>query len=227
MKNSEGDMSNHDPLQEEIQSAVERADDVKETVKQITIKALTERKLDKESLRQVINSVTKGAGLGAATRANESEVKNVLANALNGLDEALSASAEASKLAMEEAAGNLKEFGRNDLKQALDELATLEEMYLDTLKRVARNSDETIGNILNDLIQHACHSGTAVGQQSREIVDKLNRDLAHTLNDTLIGGADVALKVSAQLSRAAAGFLEGIAQTLERKTKHQSPDRQE
>jgi len=220
-------MSHNDSLQKEIQGAVERGDDVKETVKQITIKALAERKLDKESLGEVVKAVTKGAGLGAATHTHESDVKAVLAKALDGLDDALSATAEASKLALEEAAGNLKEFGKNDLKQALDDLAALEELYLDTLKQVAKSSDSAIGNILNDLIQHARHSGTAVGQRSREIIEKLNRDLAHTLNNTLTSGADTALKVSGQLSRAAAGFLEGIAQTLEDKIQHNSPDRPE
>ncbi len=44
-------------------------------------------------------------------------------------------------LAIEEAAGRIKEFGSEDLKQELDGLRALEGMFLETVKNIARASD--------------------------------------------------------------------------------------
>jgi len=173
----------------------------------------------------VAHAVVEGVGIGAADKGVH--VKETLAESMAGLDDALAQSAEASKLALEEAAGHLKTFGKQDLKQALDDLLALEDMYLDTLKSVAKASDEAIGNTLNDFVQHARISGTEVGKRSAEIVETLNHELGHTLGETVSAGTDAALRVTSQLSHAAAGFLEGIAQTLESKIKKHSPDKQE
>ena len=222
MKKDKSDSKNsNEKLQDEIKGAVETGRDVKETVRSITLKALTEGKLDTEMVRQVASAVVKGAGLGAASHG--SKARDILVKAVSGLDEALSSAAEASKLAVEEVAGHLKAFSKQDLKQATDDLLTLEEMYLDTLKRVAKESDEFIGSTLNDLVQHARHSGTAVGRRSTEIVKTLNHELGQTLSETMAAGSDSALKVASQLSHAAVGFLDGIAQTLDTKLKKEQP----
>lgn len=212
-------------LEDDIKNAVETGRDVKETVQRITLKALTEGKLDTEAVRQVANDVVKGAGLGAASHG--SEAREVLDKAVSGLDEALSSAAEASKLALEEAAGHLKAFGKQDLKQATDDLLALEEMYLDTLKHVAKGSDEVISSTLNDLVQHAHRSGTAVGRRSSEIVEMLNRELGQSVSETVAAGTDSALNVASQLSHAAAGFLDGIAKTLDSKLKERNSSNKE
>lgn len=208
-------------LQDEIKGAVETECDVRDAVRRITLKALSEGKLDSEEIRQVASAVVKGAGLGAASHGPEAG--NVLGKAVSGLDEALSSVAEASKLALEEAAGHIQTFGKQDFKQATDDLLALEEMYLDTLKEVAKESDEIIRDTLNDLVQHARYSGTAVGRRAAEVVQILNRDLGQTLSETVSAGTDSTLKVAIQLSHAAAGFLDGIAQTLDGKLKKRTP----
>lgn len=208
-------------LQDEIKEAVKRESDIRETVRRITLKALTEGKLDTKEIRQVVNAVIKGAGSGAASHGTEA--KDVLAKAIYGLDDALSSVAEASKLALQEAAGHIKTFTKQDLKQATDDILALEEIYLDTLKHVAKESNEFIGRTLNELLRHARHSGTMVGHRASKIVETLNQELGQTLSETVTAGSDSALKVASQLSHAAAGFLDGIAQTLDAKLKSSAP----
>ena len=222
MEKDKSDSKNsNENLQDEIKEAVETECDIRETVRSITLKALTEGKLEIKEIRQVVSAVVKGAGSGAVSHG--SEAGNVLVKAVSGLDDALSSVAEASKLALEEAAGHIKTFGKQDLKQATDDLLVLEEIYLDTLKHVADGSDEFIAGTLNDLVQHARHSGTMVGRRASEIVEMLNHDLGQTLSETVTAGSDSAIKVASQLSYAAAGFLDGIAQTLDSKLKSTPP----
>jgi len=212
-------------VKEAARQATETGESIQTEVRDITVKALSQQSLDREQIKQVIHAVMEGVGIGA--KAKGGQVKEALSESMAGLDEALEMSAQASKLALEEASGHLKEFGKQDLKQATDDLLALEEMYLDTLKRVAKGSDEIIGSTLNDLIQHARNSGTAVGKRSREIVSTLNHELEHTLSESVSAGTDAAVKVASQLTHAAAGFLEGIAQTLDSKGKNTTSDKQE
>lgn len=214
-KNKNGTKNSNKTLQDEIQGAVETQCDVRDAVRRITLKALSEGKLDSEEIRQVVSAVVKGAGLGAESHG--AAAGNVLSKAVSGLDDALSAVAEASKLALQEAAGHINNFSQEDFKQATDDLLALEEMYLDTLKQVGKEMDETLAATLKGLLAHARHSGTLVGRHAREIVELLTRDLGETLNETVSAGSESTLKVTVQLAHAAAGFLDGIAQTLDDK----------
>jgi len=198
-------------------AAVERGENIQDEVRDITLKALCEGHLDAQRIQQVIKAVIQGAAEGA--NGKETQSKQALRDAMTGVDEALEKSAEASRLAIEEAAGNLENFGTQDLKRVLDDLLTLEDLFIDTIKDVARSSKETIRETLSDLAGHAQNSGTAVGNLATDTVETLTRELQKTSRDTVATGSDSAMKTAVRLSRAAAGFLEGIADTLQNKTR--------
>ena len=195
-------------------AAVEEGENIHEAVRDITLKALSEGHLDVQKMREVVQAVLQGAGIG--TKKKGAQAGQSLREAMAGVDEALAKSAEASKLAIEEAAGHIKDFGTQDLNRALDDLRTLEDMFLDTVKNIAKASDDTVRDSLSDLAKHARNSGTTVGSVATKAVETLSRQLEQSVHESVNAGADTALKVGAQLSRAAAGFLEGIAETLKK-----------
>jgi len=212
-------------VKEASRKAAGQSESIREEVRNITLQALSQGRLDVDKIKHVAHAVIEGASIGAKEKGVH--VKATLSESIAGLDDALEQVAEASKLSLEEAAGHLKEFSRRDLKQAQDDLLALEGIYLDILKSVAKSSDEVISNTLNDLIQHVRNSGTAVGKRSAKIVEALNHELRQTISETVTASADTALKVASKLSHAAAGFLDGIAQTLDSKVKTRTPDKQE
>jgi len=216
---------NDQPEQEKIsrkaeaaaRAAVERGVNIHDEVRDITLKALSDRHLDVQKMREVVQAVLQGASMSAQVKEG-TQSRQVLLDVMAGVDEALAKSAEATKLAIEEAAGHLKDFGSQDFKRALDDLLTLEDIFLDTVNNFAKASGDTVGNVLIDLVQHASNSGTMVGKVSTAIIKKLNRQLEHTLHETVTTGSDAAQRIGVQLSQAAAGFLEGIAETLKAET---------
>ena len=212
MKKDENDSRNNEVLQDEIKGAVETNRDIKETVRRITLKALTEGELNAESVRQVASAVVKGAGMGAESHG--SEAKDILVKAVSGLDEALSKAAEASKLALEEATGRGEEFSSHDLKRTLDEMQGLEELFLETLRDAAKGSKDQVSVILNDLTEHAQHSGTAVGTQLKEGLTDLVEQVTGAGKAQLESGAESAKTTGSLLAQLASGMLEGIADSL-------------
>ncbi len=78
---------------------------------------------------------------------------------------------------------------------------------------------------LSDLVKHAQQSGTSVGKTSSDAVTSLNQKLGNTLKDTASASAQATLEVGVHIANAAAGILEGIADTLQSGSKDK-PDRE-
>ncbi len=200
--------------EDEARVAVEDGDNIHEAVRDITLEALSAGRLDMQRIGEIVQSVLRGASLGAEKQIGR--VEQALREAMAGVDEALAKSAEASGLAIEEAAGNIKEFGSQDLKQGLEDLGALEGMFLDTVKNIARASEGMVKEVLGNLAQHAQNTGTAVGMAAKTAAETLAGKLVAGASEGMKSGVDTAIKVGAHISLAAAGFLEGIAETLKK-----------
>jgi len=207
-------------VKDAARKAVERGESIREDVHNITLKALSEGRLDIKKMNQVIRAVMEGASIGA--EAKGTHVKDALLDAMAGMDEALAKSAEASKLAIEETAGRVKDFSSHDLKRAMDDLLALEKLFFETVQDVAKGSNEMIRGTLNDLIKHAQQSGSSVGKTSSDAVTSLSQKLGNTLKDTASASAHASLEIGAHIANAAAGILEGIADTLKSGSKGKS-----
>ncbi len=225
MKTVESNSRNSEKLQDDIRSAVDAGHDIEETVRHITLRALTEGELDTKSIHQVASAVVKGARLGATSHGPET--KDILTKAVSGLDEALSRAAEASKLALEEATGRGEEFSSHDLKRALDDMQGLEELFLESLRDVAKGGKDQVSVILHDLAEHAQHSGTAVGTQLKDGLTDLIGQVSDASKARLESGGESAKTTASLLARLASGLLEGIADSLHPSDNAESrPDKQ-
>jgi predicted RNase H-like nuclease (RuvC/YqgF family) len=218
MSKAKSDTNKHrDNLEGDIKEAVEADKDIRETVRCITLKALSEGKLDLNELSQIARCVIKGAGLGAVIHSRDGQ-SHQLTKAVAGLEDALCSAVEASKLAVEEASSHVNTFSKQDLQRTINDLSELEAMYLETLKDVAKEANEAVSVTLNDLARHGRVSGTAVGQKVTEVSTLLNQQLTERLSNTVAAGVDSAAKVTRNLAYAAAGFLDTFAQKLDEKS---------
>jgi len=182
-------------------------------VRAITLDALTRGGLDAEALKRVMAAVVKGAREGAAPLGEHGG--QALREAMRGLDEALAGAAEAAQLAIQEAAGRTGEFSRQGLKQAADDLATLQTLFIETLKDAARNTKGVVQATFTELAEHARASGSAVGQRATIALEQLAQAIAESAHDQAKKGAEVLRHEAALLSGLAAGLLQGIAARLQ------------
>jgi hypothetical protein len=201
--------NSHQDVKEEIREAVQSGSDVHEKIKTITLKALTERQLDRENIKNVAEAVSKGITEGM-TAQNE-HAKEAFAHAVSALDDALAAAAEASKLAIEEAASRVSEYSHHDLNGATEDLQDMEGMFLDTLEKAAKSSTQVVSDIVSDFVSHARQSGTAVGKQVLTALDAL-KELPHWGKETVVSSAVAATITLAQIG---SGILSGIAESLQ------------
>lgn len=205
---------NTETIEQQVQATLEnKTADVRDAVRQITLKALSGGELDTAALRRVMDAVVKGAQRGAASRGEQG--RQALSDAMKGLDEALAVAAEATQLALQEAAGRTSEFSRHEIERALDDLKGLESLFIETLSDAARSATGFAEATLRDLAGHARSSGTAVGHQVTAAAAQLGDAIAGTAETQLETGTQTLRASGALLASMASGMLAGIAERLQ------------
>jgi biotin carboxyl carrier protein len=144
-----------------------------------------------------------------ATQGEHAQV--VFKQAAMALDDALAIAAEASKLAIEEAASRVNEYSEHDLNDAIKDLQGMEKSFLGTLEKIAKGSNQVVADIVGDFIAHTGQSGTAVGKQALIALEAL-KDVPQ-ISKTIIVSSTVA--AASTLAQIGSGILLGIAESLQ------------
>jgi len=202
-------------IQETARTAVIQSDDIEKDIRQLVIQAIKQGKLEPEAIKQTLHAVFEGASAGNNSQFDENT--EALEQVVMGIDGALEQVAEASKLAIEEAGGNLRDFSDHDLKRAMNDLQDLESLFFNTLSEVANKGKETSGATLIGLLEHLQNSGSSVGESTAKVLADLKHDLSKNGRLEKIQLADVAKSSGIAFARISSGILAGIADSLEAK----------
>lgn len=205
-----------DTLEADVCSAVEQGHEVQKMVRQLTLRKISARSLDLESLRQIANAVLRGALAGVQRELNLSAsqtetARAQLKQAVAGLDMALSQIACASKLAVEEAASRAQKFSAEDMAGARADLESLEAMFLETLQASASGAKDVAGEILHDLAAHSRTHGSAIGAQLKETLAVITHQLSTAGRTQVVASLHLAQATSDLLRQIASGVLTGLA----------------
>jgi hypothetical protein len=195
-------------VKDAVRAVVKSGDDVHRQVKDITLKALTTGQLDMDNIKNVTEAVGKGIDEGINTQ--DEHAKEVFKHAATALDDALAIAAEASKLAVEEAASKVTDFSQHDFDGAIKNIEEMEELFFDTLGKVAKGSNQVVADIVNDFIDHTRRSGSAVGKQALNALEVL-KDLPKISTGLIISST---VATTSALAQIASGILMGIAESL-------------
>ena len=196
-------------VKDAVRAAVKSGTDVHQQIRDITLKALTKRQLDMENIKSVTEAVSNGINEGVDTQGEHA--KDVFMQAVTALDDALAIAAEASKLAIEEAASRVSEYSQHDLNDAIKDLQDREGVFLDTLGKVAKDSNQVVAGIVSDFIGHTGQSGTAVGKKTLTALEAL-KDLPQISKEIIVSSTVATASTLAQIG---SGILLGIAESLQ------------
>lgn len=206
-------------LEAEVRDAVEQGDNVREKVRQLTLRVLSARSLDIESVRETAGAVLRGAQAAVQKDFQDSSerthvARDHLKQAVTGLDIALAQFAEAAMLAVEEAAGRAQKYSSEDLKRARSDLESLEKMFLETLQSSASTARNAAGEILHDLAAHARTHGSAIGNQLKDTLSVFTSHIAAAGRAQVGNGLHLAKNTSDLMRQIAAGVLTGLAERI-------------
>ena len=202
-------------LKEAVRHTVASGRDLQSHVSELVFSALSTAtgQIDLAHLRRVTRAALDGVGAGAQTGGAGSA--EVIRKSVAGVEEALLKTAGVSRLAIEEAVGHVEEFSKTDLRRAVDELASLQDLFLDVLGDVAKAGSKTAAVTFTDIQRHIRDSGGALGTMLADNARDLQGLIPPVARQGLQAGMDTAGRAAEQLGRMAGGLLAGIAGGLE------------
>ena len=181
-------------VKEAVKGAIESGKDVKETVAEITSdateKALKEGRLYADRIKDIADKV-----LSAAVEAAEDsgkKVKEVSQGAFEGTQKGIAT-------ALETIGDKTKSFVTEDLAQTKKDIEAIEELFMETTRKIAKRYSEETKNTLNELANRA-RTGTS------ELKEKAKSATSYIADRMKGTGMDVA-KTGAKAAGKAAHFV--------------------
>ncbi len=196
-------------VEQTVREVLESGQDIYQQVRAITLKALTEHELDQNNIKAVVQAV--GRGIGGGISSQKQMTQQAFRQSAEALDDALVSTAEATKLAVEEASSKIHEFSEHDIKKAQENLQSLETLFLETMTDVAKKGSDVVADVVGDFITHAQNNGTAVGKRTQIIFEALSH-LGHSGGQTVVNST---VETTSKLARIGSGILAGIAESLQ------------
>jgi hypothetical protein len=174
--------------------------------------ALKARKFDRHGVREVVGAVTDGLALGAEQ--SRGELRQALAEAFRGLDDALRRSAEAGGASLRQFVATGKDFSDTEFKQTLATMKKLEDDFLSAAAHAADAASEKVRPELRQLIDTARRSGTDTGKTVALTFTELAQRFSAAWLDVTLAGLEVASEVGTRFAQVTSGILGGIADAL-------------
>jgi len=202
-------------LQNQAEEAASEPD-LRERVRDMTTRALQDRRLSFSELRDIVGAVTAGVGSGLDARGGE--IKAGLKQAVDGLDDAIGGAAEAVSLTLREAVSQGREFKDGELKETLERLRDLESQFVDTLKDAAQKSTGKLKEEWSHMADHLSSTGTRTGERVRDSMTQLTQGVKVSTEAGQSGLKQVVEATSERLSHIASGVLEALSDSLKRQS---------
>jgi hypothetical protein len=196
-----------DPAGLETTSPVTTQDqEIRERVKELTGQVLQRGQLDPEAVRDIVRAMIGGSPGNVAV--SGTEARELFADAIRKLDEALVKSANATHDALQQLASRGKDFTDNDLKEALVSLRGLEQDYAAAARRIAEAMTSNLRREMLELTVHAQNVGVEASAGVANAISRFAEGVGATPGMKTIRDASV------RMTLVASGVLAGVADAL-------------
>jgi hypothetical protein len=199
-------------IREAASESVRAGVDIRARVHDVTLLALKARRFDRHGVREVVGAVTDGLALGAEQ--SRGELREALAEAFRGLDDALTRSAQSGGAALRQFVATGKDFSDAEFKETLATMKKLEDDFLSAAAHAADAASEKVRPELRQLIHTARTAGTDTGKTVALTFTELAQRFSAAWLDVTLAGLEVASEVGTRFAQVTSGILGGIADAL-------------
>ena len=210
-------IENKEEVAENVRASADDAEQLREKVRALVMKALVDHQADPAAMREVMRDTLAGVGDGLVERGNQASA--ALREAVRGMDEAVGRSVYAVQMALEEAWGVGHRFAETDVKQTVDAVKDLEADLLSTIREAADKTQGWMRGEFADMGTHLARTGTDTGVQIRAVMEKLNSRVGGIAAGSMAETMATAQEAQNRLASVASGILRGLADSLDAKRK--------
>lgn len=192
--------------------AVKKGEEVRATVRDLTLKSLHGRQLTLAQIRDALRTVTEGVNIGAAK--SQIDPQALLEDALAGMDDALLKAVDANRVALQKLTDDGRSFEDSKMKKALDELERYEDTLLRTVRQTSAGATEKIRTQWAGVLKHTKLEGTDTGAQVAATLEQYGAQFQTAMRDSRTAGLKVAHAVTRNYATLVSGVLIGLSEAL-------------
>lgn len=199
------------------QASAQQGEALRKAVADATLKALQGRELTLQNIRNVLKTVTQAATAGVAQNAApQLDVETLLGTAFSGMDAALLQAVEANRRALQQFVDQGVGLQQGQLKNALDDLQKMEDVFLTTVSKAAQGAGAPLQGPWQQVLEATRARGTDTGAQASAAVEQLMNQAQTALRDSramsLKAGQALMESYAALVSGVLIGMSEGLRQ---------------
>jgi hypothetical protein len=180
--------------------------EIRERVKGLTSQVLQQGRVDPDAVRDIVRAVM--GGTPGTPAACGTDAREMFAEAVRTLDEALVKSASETHRALQQLASRGKDFTDNDLKEALVSLRRLEQDYAAAANRIGEAMTTNLRREMIGLAVSAQNVGVKASARVAGLLGQFAGVMGATPGMATVRGA------SARMALAFGGILAGVADAL-------------
>lgn len=197
------------------QASARQGEALRQAVSEATLKALQGREMTLQNIRQVIETVTQAASTGLAqSAAPPPDVEALLGSAVAGMDAALLQAVEAHRRALQGFVEQGAALQQGPLKQALDELQRMEEVFLSSVTQAAQGAGAPLQGPWQQVLQGVRSHGTDTGTQAGAAVQQLMSQAQAALRGSQVLGLKAGQALMESYAALVSGVLIGMSEGL-------------
>lgn len=198
------------------EATAKQGEQLRDAVYQSTLRALQGRELTLQNIRGVLKTVTQAAGAGAAQNAMPGvDAEDLLAKAVEGMDDALLQAVEAHRVALQRLADQGADLRDKHLKKALADLEKMEDALLDSIGKAAESAGAQLGSAWAPILEKMKMSGTGTGAQATATVEQIGRQMTDAMRSSRAAGLRAAQALAESYGALVSGVLIGMSDALQ------------
>lgn len=192
--------------------AVKQHEQIRTTIRDLTLKTLQARDLSLEQINGVIRNITAGVNIGVG---DKTDTQQTLSDAFAGMDDALLKVVEANKLALQKLTDGGASFEESSVKKGLKELEAFEEKFLDGVKNAIQSSSDPIKKQWKSILDKIPRGGTETGAQVMETLNERAREAQVAVRSSREAGLKAMHTITQNYATLVSGVLIGLSEAFE------------
>ena len=192
--------------------AVKQHEQIRTTIRDLTLKTLQARDLSLEQINGVIRNITAGVNIGVG---DKTDTQQTLSDAFAGMDDALLKVVEANKLALQKLTDGGASFEESSVKKGLKELEAFEEKFLDGVKNAIQSSSDPIKQQWKSILDKIPRGGTETGAQVMETLNERAREAQAAMRSSREAGLKAMHTITQNYATLVSGVLIGLSEAFE------------
>jgi len=208
-------------VKKEVEQIVEEGQDVRQRVGKVIESAADSAAKESSGLTKLVTDTVESA-VRAVDRATPKDPDSTLRQVVDGVGDGLERTAQATRLAVEEASGEGRAYASDDLKQLSNDLGSLVDMFVDTVEKSVRGAADETKTQYTNVRKHASNTLESIKPSLQSAAEAAAKDPVGLAGETAGAAVDITRETAGALFSTLGKLIQGAGDRIAPKREDES-----